>query len=306
MNRRLATVPHCKSAAVLLAISALWLLPANPTSGQGKDSGTFLTQAFIRVTDNADFAKRITGYGYADGVSVLAAWVDLNDSVSFIRPLTGGVSYTFLAAGDKDAKIVNLDILDDKGTKVLKSDGKKQPDAVLEFTPAASGNYTMRLTLAQSRNNYPCMCVATILKKDGWKVPLGNLDTCAKKITDALTAVDDDLRTKTGNRLDFLKAKNQWALYGGILKQSETLQVDNMTLGSGMKGFIAVGDNNTQDVDLFLLDQNGTTIKEDTRTDPVAAFVHEPGPQKHSLRALNYKATAPALVFMSTFDVKGK
>jgi hypothetical protein len=293
----------CRCAALLLALGAVLLLPPGPTRGQGKDSGGFLTQAFVRVTDNADFAKRVIGYGYADGVSVLAAWVDQNDSVSFIRPLNGGTSYTFLAAGDKDARVVNLDILDDKGTKVLKSDGKMQPDAVLEFTPAVTGNYTMRLTLAQSRNNLHCMCVATILKKDGWKVALSSLDTCAKKITDVLAAVDDDIRTKTGNRLDFLKAKNQWALYGGILKQGETLQVDNMTLGRGMKGFIAVGDNSSQDVDLFLLDGNGTTIKEDTRTDPVAAFVHEPGPQKHSLKALNYKATGPSLVFMSTFDL---
>ena len=291
-----------KSTVVLLALASALLLPVEPTTGQGKDSGGFLTQAFIRVTGNADLVKRVASYGYADGVCVLAAWVDCKDSVSFISPLIGGTSYMFLAAGDRDARVVNLDILDEKGMTVLKSDGKKQPDAVLEFTPTVNGNYTMRLTLSQSRDNLHCMCVATVLQKGGVKLPLANLDTCAKKITDALTVVDEDYQKKQGKRLDFYKAKNQWALYGGVLKQNETLQVDNIDLGRGLKGFIAVGDNNTQDVDLFLLDQNGNTVQSDTRTDPVAAFLHDPASQRHSLKALNYKGSS-ALVFMSTFDV---
>jgi hypothetical protein len=291
-----------KSTAVLVALVSVLLLPVGPTRGQGKASRQFLNEAFVRVTDNADIVKRVVGYGYADGVCVLAAWVDQGDSVSFIRPLSGGVSYTFLAAGDKDAQVVNLEILDERSTNVLKSDGKKQADAVLEFTPAANANYTLRLSLSQSRKNYPCICVATILKKDGFKLPLANLDTCSKKITDELTATDESLQKQFGKRLDFYKAKNQWALYGGVLKQGETLQVDNIALGQGPKGFIAVGDNNTQDVDLFLLDQNGRTVKSDESTNPVAVFVHEPGPQRHSLKALNYKGSA-ALVFMSTFDV---
>jgi hypothetical protein len=305
--RQLQSVVSPRRSAVLaLTLGALLLVPAGPTPGQGvtgKDSGGFLTQAFVRVTDNAELTKRITGYGYADGVSVLAAWVDRGDSVAFIRPLSANISYMFLAAGDRDAQIVNLEILDVDGRNVLKNDGKSQPDAILEFTPTVSTSYRMRLTLAKSDKNLPCMCVAAILKKDGWKVPLGSLDTCAKKITDTLATVDAEVRRLSGKKLDFYKAKNQWALYGGVLKENETLQIDNLALGRGIKGFIAVGDNNTSDVDLFLLDQFGNTVKEDVRPDPEASFVHEPGPQKHSLRVLNYKATGPSLIFMSTFDV---
>jgi hypothetical protein len=293
-------------SVVPLAIGALLLLPIAPTSGQGvtgKDSGGFLTQAFVRVTGNAELTKRIGNYGYADGVSVLAAWVDRGDSVSFIRPLSANTPYKFLAAGDRDAQVINLEILDVNGKIVYASDGRNQPETFVEFTPTASTSYTMRLTLAKSRENLPCMCVATVLKKDGWKVPLGSLDTCAKKITDALATADAEVRRTSGNKLDFYKAKNQWALYGGILKEKETLQIDNLTLGRGIKGFLAVGDNNTSDVDLFLLDQAGRTLKEDTSPAADAWFVYEPGQQKHSLKALNYQATGPSLIFMSTIDV---
>jgi len=54
--------------------------------------------------------------------------------------LQGKQKYRFLAAGDADARDVDLDIQDLKG-KTLKADVGTEPEAVVNFTPNVTGKY---------------------------------------------------------------------------------------------------------------------------------------------------------------------
>src|SRR5436309_3242261 len=108
-----------KGLTLAVIAGALLLVPAGPVHGQGKDSGLYLAEAFTRVTDNAALAKKLVGYGYSDGISILGAWINAGENAAIDLPLTAGTSYIFLAAGDKDAEDVDLEILDAKGAVLV-------------------------------------------------------------------------------------------------------------------------------------------------------------------------------------------
>ncbi len=295
-----------RRGACLALCVVLTLLLASPetTRGQGKDSGGWLTQAFNRVTNNAGIAQKLVGYGYADGLSVLGGWIDAGKQLEFdLRSLTVGTSYMIIASGDKDAEDIDLEIRDPNGQLVV-ADNRVAPDAVVEFVPRMKGHYRLRLILFKARKDLPCVCVAAILKKGGWDVPLTNLDHAVSQLITGLAAADEEVQKRIGKRLDLHKAKNQWALYGGVARQGGDITVTNINLGKGIRAFLASGDKNAKDVDLFLLDQNGKTIKSDTSTAPIASFVHEPGAGPHGLRVLNYESTGPAVIMMGIFEVR--
>jgi hypothetical protein len=290
------------SSAALLGLVALAVC-AGPAAAQGKASGTYLKEAFNRVTGNAELTKRLVGYGYNSGTSVMAAWLDAGGKVTMRLYLNAGTEYLFLAGGDQDALDVDLAIKDESG-RILVQDVRTDPDAVVAFTPRSSAYYTMEVSLFKSRDSVPCVCVATILKKGGWDVPLRNLDQAAANFVRVLAQADNELQRKSGKRLDLHREKGQWAMFGAVLPQGETTDVFNLTLGSGPRAFFATGDDNARDVDLFLLDNAGKrTIREDTRTDRDASFVHEPGPGMHRLRVRNFQSTGPSLVMMGVFDI---
>lgn len=290
---------------MVLAGTCFLIAGGGMAHAQGRDSGRYLSEAFTRVTDNANIAKQVVGYGYNEGISILGGWVDQGNHLRFTLPLKGGTSYLFLGAGDKDAEDVDLEILNENG-KVLAADVRVAADAAVEFTPQVDGAYTLKLTLFRSNQKAPCVCVATILKKNGWNIPLRDLDDSVGKLIKALDVADRELQKNAGKRFDLRRANNQWAVFGGVLKQGETVTVNNIDLGKGQRGFIAVGDRDAQDVDLYLLDRKGGTLVEDTSTNPSASFVHEPnandGP--HGLKIRNYRSNGPAVVMMSIFDVR--
>jgi hypothetical protein len=292
-----------KAGAALLGAALALALFAAPAAGQGKSSGVYLAEAFTRVTGNADQAKRLVGYGYNEGISVMAAWVRQGEKVTFKLTLTGGVQYMFLAGGDLDALDVDLFIRDSQGNVVAKDD-RVDPDAAVGFTPPVTAEYIMEVLLFQSKRGVPCICAATILKKGGWNLPLANLDQAARNFVDVLSKADNELQRRFNKRLDLHREPGQWGMFGAVLPQGQTTDVFNLSLGRGRRAFFATGDNNAQDVDLFLLDNNGTrTIKEDVRTDRDASFVHEPGPGLHRLRIRNFQSNGNSLVVMGVFDI---
>src|SRR5262245_19415315 len=78
------------AAAALAGLLALGVL-ATPASAQGKASGTYLKEAFNRVTDNAALGGKIGGYGYIDGISVMAAWINQGGKATFTLTLDANV-----------------------------------------------------------------------------------------------------------------------------------------------------------------------------------------------------------------------
>lgn len=282
--------------AALLSIGSVTTIWA-----QGQNSASYLSQAFIRVTDSASGAAKLGNFGYDDGISILAAWVDCRDSVMYYVPLTKGVNYMFVAGGDNDSQDVNLEIQNADG-KTVASENRVAADAMLTLTAPTTDWYTLKLTLAKSRANLPCVCVACILKEDGHQVPLKQLDDSADRLMKLFTETDKLLQ-KENKRLEFRRARNQWGLYGSVLAQGQKISVTNLDLGAGRRLFLGLGDKNTEDVDLFILDAKGNVAAADQKANSEAIIGFTPANERYGLRMLNFKGSGPAVIMTGIFDV---
>lgn len=273
---------------------------AQPAHAQGKATGQFLDAAVVRVTDIAAKAK-FAQYGYADGLSILGGWVDEKASLSFSMELQKGVDYLLLAGGDNDALDVDLELQDATGI-ALAADAGFDPEAIVQFTPRQTARFTLKLTLFKSRQKVPCVCVATILKKNGWNVPVKNLDDATGRVAKAL-ADGDAIAKKTGHRLDLRRAPNQWAIFGGVLRQGDNFALHNISSGFGDLLFVGAGDNFAQSLRVDVESNDNKLILKEGRNNQLAAIDYRGTGKMHGLRLTNVKARSPAVVLLSSMDI---
>jgi hypothetical protein len=154
-------------ALVVFLASVLGLAVSEQRASAQQGQGVYVTQASARLTkliNSANKAKyKLSDNSFSIGGGWLkqskTAWVPL-----FTVELKAGREYRFLAAGDNDARDVDLDIRDPDGTTVAVDD-KTDPEAVVNYRPTNSGIYTVRLRLYESQDNLPCVCLAIMMVK---------------------------------------------------------------------------------------------------------------------------------------------
>jgi len=110
------------------------MMPNGPPK-QDVGEGTYLVQSITRVTDLAAVTNSVRGYGYNDGICIFAAWAGVGQSVIMGSPLNADTDYVFLAAGDDDARIIGLEIINPFGNMVA-WDRRDNPSAMVTFRPA--------------------------------------------------------------------------------------------------------------------------------------------------------------------------
>jgi hypothetical protein len=142
------------------------MLSPTPQAAGGDFSEKYLKDAADGLTGLLKKALE-DGYKMQDGFSFAGGWLkkDQKKWVSlFYMDLKKGVSYRFLAAGDKDAKDVDLRVIDADGN-VLKEDVGTAPDAQVDFTPTVAAKYTIQVRLYESDGDVPCVCLVSVLSK---------------------------------------------------------------------------------------------------------------------------------------------
>lgn len=283
-----------------VAIGVIGLL--SPVWSQGRTSANYLTQAFIRVTDSAAGAAKLGNFGYQEGISILGAWVNAGDDCKFSIYFAKDVNYMIVAGGDNDAQNVNVEIINEAG-RVVATEDREAPDAMVTFLPTEGAYYTLRLILAKAQKNVPCVCVVCVLRENGLNVPLRNLDDCANKLMNLFSDTDKQLQAQN-TRLELRRARNQWAIYGAVLEPGKDISVTNLDLGGSHRLLLAMGDKNSEDVDLFLMDANRRTIASDTKVAHEAIIGFTPRPQdRYGIKMLNYKGRGPSVIMTGLFDV---
>lgn len=143
---------------------AFWFLCGQQADAQ---QGKYVNSASARLVKLIDQANRDNYKLQNNGFSIGGGWLKqgTNNWVPiYTTTLTKGVEYRFMAVGDMDAKDVDIQILNASGTTVA-SDTATAPEAVVNFRPTQSGQYTVRLRLYSSAGDVPSVCVAIMMVK---------------------------------------------------------------------------------------------------------------------------------------------
>ena len=138
---------------------------ASAQDGQGK----YVTQATVQLIKLVDAANK-DGYSLQDNTfSIGGGWLKKNQTAwipLYAVELKEGKKYRFLAAGDADAKDVDIQVVHAESNKVVAEDVDTDPTAKVDFTPKVTGRYLVRIRLYDSEKNVPCVCLAVVMSKD--------------------------------------------------------------------------------------------------------------------------------------------
>ena len=254
------------------------------------DATDFMIQAVSGVAETARKIQDKTRYGYDDNISLLGAYIRTGANVTLTKQLKKGEKYAFLGSGDDDAQDVDI-YINNANNERLAEDSDSDPKAVVEFEPPKTAKYTIVLKLHKSKTK-ASFCALAILRKGGWNVPDSNfvdaMSTCIATCSQL---------GKERKDLHFHDQANQWSLFGGVLESGSEAALTNITMGSGKRILVAAGDNNAQDVDLFLLSSSGEVLTKDDEPDATPIFEYKTSSTStYGVRVKNSKSKGPAMV----------
>ena len=151
----------------LVVLSLIAVAPGQTALAQQPNQGKYLTEASTRLSKLIAQAHKDGFILQDNNFSIGGGWIKQSQDTwvpLFKVTLEAGKKYRFLAAGDFDAKDVDLDVQDSNGKRVAIDDGT-EPEAIVDFTPRVAGEYSVRVRLYDSDKNLPCLCLAIVLRQ---------------------------------------------------------------------------------------------------------------------------------------------
>jgi hypothetical protein len=260
-----STLTICVATVLALLIS---------TSRADAQQGKYVEQSATNLVKLIN-AANADGYKLRDNsFSIGGGWLKQSTSEwikTYTIPLKAGTQYRFLAAGDNDAKDVDIEVSDANG-KVVAIDGKPDPAAVASFTPKEDGKYLVKIRLYASRENVPCVCTTIVMAKTS-----GGSGAQGKYVAQSSANLVKLINAANGD--GFKLRDNSLSIGGGWLKQSTSdwVKIYSVPLKAGTQyRFLAAGDNDAKDVDIEVSDATGKVVAVDGKLDPTATVTFTP------------------------------
>ena len=148
------------------AVAAIAILLTTVNQGDAQQ-GKYVNSCSARLVKLVDQGNK-DGYNLqTDGFSIGGGWLKQGKDnwVTLVTTtLKSGQQYRLVAAGDMDAKDVDIQILNADGT-VVASDTLTEPTATVNYTPGLTARYTIRIRLYASINSEPCVCMCILMTK---------------------------------------------------------------------------------------------------------------------------------------------
>ena len=154
-------------ALMACAAGLVAMLAGSGSVSAQKNQGRFITEASERLVKLINKANN-AGYTLQnDKFSIGGGWIKQSKEKwvpLYTLNLEAGKKYRFLAAGDADAKDVDLEIRNADG-KLMAADKFADPEAIVDFAPESTGKYKISVRLFASRNDLPCVVLAIAMTK---------------------------------------------------------------------------------------------------------------------------------------------
>ncbi len=292
-----------KSRSVMGLSALAFLVVALPPSGQATcraqeewTPGFYMKESMVRLLAPASEITKSSDYGFWD-TAYLGAFLRPGGFSYLTTTLEQGQSYAFVGAGNEPTRDLDVIIEDEQG-RVAAEDVDESTTPVVVFQPTRTGRYTIKLLLYDAEA--PCFCGVALLKKNGWSVPVENLDVAMNNVL----ARCDNVARQVPSR--FLETPGEWAVIGTILREGASQTFYDINLGSGRRVVTSGGDTVTRDIDLQVYQDGSNPTVLDVDTDPDAAPLVEcvaSQASRYGVTITNAASNGGTLIMTAILDV---
>jgi hypothetical protein len=238
-------------------------------------------------------------YRFNAGVCFGVALIRQGDKVQSAYPLERGVEYLFIGGGDSNARNVDVIVLDARG-RVLAQDQEADANPVVFFTPKYSGSYQLAVRLKKSKT-VSSFCALTVMRKPGgYAVPVESLRKAVKPSQPLPPQFNQVARM-----LRFHRARNEWAVFGAVLKQGDTVPIPSRKFETGPHIIMAASDGRASRLNLYLINSFGQTVAQAAMPGPNPALGYQTdGHDTYTLAVVNEASRGTSLIFIMMLDVQ--
>jgi type 1 fimbria pilin len=265
----------------------------NVLVAQEFSDGLYMIQAIDRVFENSSYLEQNSDFGFDYNTCLLGAFVTKSETVSYSTTLRGGYEYAIIGGGDDDATDVDIYVYDSDDNLIIK-DSETDRTPIVRFTPESGEVYTIQLKLYDATAN-GSFCVMSILREGGYTVPKSNLTTASRNSYDWWVNAENELDVR------FHDKGNQWCMFGALLKEGASCQINKIDLGTTDVIMIGTSDNNAEDIDLCITDNSQNSLKCDTKSDnyPIVQYSAS-NDYYYGMRTKNYSSGSRTALIIST------
>ena len=288
------------SRAISLLVLSAVLIAANVRPARASLSSEYrpVEQAVTNVMRAAQNVVARTPYQFDAGVCFGVAVIRRGDFISSQYPLQKGVDYVFFGAGDKSVQNVDLEISDSSG-KVIARDVAADAKPAIRYIAKSTGAHRLTMRLKKSSGASSFCALIVMRRSGGYALPVSVLREIAKpeaNIPQEMKQYDKLMR--------FHRVRNEWAIYGAVLKQGDATMLSDLRFESGNHVLGAVSDGRATDIDLYLSNAANQRVAQSTDGGANPGLVYRTdGNQKYGITVANRKSKGASLIFIIAFDV---
>jgi hypothetical protein len=259
--------------------------------------GTAMRSSMVRLLAAASIVVDKTEYGFAE-TAYLGAFLREGRYSFMTMTLNEGVDYAFIGAGNDPARDLDI-IIEDRLGRVVAQDVRDDAAPILEFRPARTQTYTLKLRLHAA--TAPCFCGMVLMKRGGWTVPVRNLDVAM----DNMLAQCENVATQRAAK--FLDVPGEWAVIGTILRPGASNTFTDIRLGDGRRVVTSGGDTVARDIDLAIFEDAKTPrVLDKDEDDDARPMVqcNASDDRRYGILIKNVKSDGGSLAMTALLDVQ--
>ena len=152
-------------------------------------------------------------------------------------------------------------------------------------------------------HSLPCLVSVVFLTRNGWTLPLKNLDDAAGSLEVAVIDLEHALAPQKKG-VAYHSAPNQTCVVGGVVPQGRELSVINLSLGDGERYVLGSGDKLARKLGLTILGQQGQAIQKSTNDGLRPSLQFRSFGNGYGLRLTNQSSQDPTVVMMGILNVR--
>ena len=257
----------------------------------------YVEEGIERCIAAAKKLKDMTAFGArSDGICLIAGFQEPGGEITWKCKLKGGKEYIFVASGDSDVKVLNLEAWEDD--KKVAQDKSEDNVPLVVLTVEGDAEVTMKMKLAKAPENQSHFTVMIMLENEGTGGKLSQLEKVAKQLNDVCGKINDK------GALEFDKDPNSVCLVAGLIDNGESKTFSRSFATDTAYLMVGSADEACKDLDLEIHHGDQLVCKDnEVDATPVVAFKVEEK-ARCSVKMIMHESTKPSFAVVGILTPK--